>query len=647
MFRFNKAIRPNTCWFQNHSFCRYSTLPVYNPESYVSRHPGADYRINLARLGDRILLVKSSGYVRSFEMDEEIEFTSKYIATHFQANSGLIVIEDYTDVGGSDSKARKKYIDFHRTLHYSGPFIGSILYNMSTLFKISFKVAQRLQIHDENAFAADTYEQSLDIAHKLIQQYDQENSQKDIPHNYIKDIDIHGSHEKSLSESNGWINRINSMFKRFRLNRSVRGNEKQIEHFSQSLLNYIHSIDWHKDGFDPFDSSVYDNQTLRNVFDAISFVKSEVDSLMHERSENERDLRISEKKYRQIVELASAGILEFDLPSRRFISVNEYFQMITGYSKEELLSMNPIDLLTNESRNDFVRHLSMINSSEEFSEKIVYQINSKQGEIKWVMVHSHFSYDHGQPQKANVVLSDITPLKLTENQLLEYQRRLKKLSIQLSMTEENQRREMASVLHDQISQELFGVYLQLNTLEDDLKKTGYAHKLEQIKSQQLDVIKAARALTFDLSPPVLYDLGLGEAVKSLGNAVQIKHGLNVQTQFSGDLDDIRDEIKIILFRNIKELLHNIVKYAQANSARIDIFNRKKGLYVEVADNGIGFDVSHAIRDTSSNNGFGLFDIKEKMNHLGGSVSIESSANTGTIICMNVPSGTDIEHETKN
>ena len=63
----------------------------------------------MARLGDRILLVKSFGYVRSFEMDEELAFTGNYISTHFKTNTGLVLIEDYTNVGGSDSEARRKY----------------------------------------------------------------------------------------------------------------------------------------------------------------------------------------------------------------------------------------------------------------------------------------------------------------------------------------------------------------------------------------------------------------------------------------------------------------------------------------------------------------------------------------------------------
>ena len=247
-------------------------------------------------------------------------------------------------------------IEFHRNLNIEGRLVGAILYNLSTLFKISFKIAKRLQIHDENAFAADTYKQAVDIAHKLLRQHNLKIPNGDLHHLPIKDIDINDSHEKSLSGSNNYINRLSSWFSLLRLNRSVHGNERQIERFSETLLKYIHSIDWHKDGFEPFDSSVYANQKVRNVFDAISFVKSEVDTLMQERSENEKVLRGSEKRYRQIVELASAGIVEFDLPARRFISVNEYFHRKPTHHKQKPRLRYPLGCRQTESTSEILRH---------------------------------------------------------------------------------------------------------------------------------------------------------------------------------------------------------------------------------------------------------------------------------------------------
>ena len=646
MFKFisktYSATNADECWFLKQSFCSYSNLPVYYPESYISRHPRANYRIHMARLGDRILLVKSSGYVRSFEMNEEIAFTGNYISRHFQTKSGIILIEDYTHVGGADSKARKQYIEFHQNLHYSGRFIGSILYNMSTLFKISFKIAQRLKIRKENAFAADTYEQAIEIADKIIQRQNDNPHRRNIQEAPIEDSEIRNFSDRALTGSDSPDNQPAIDFRHFSLNRSSQQTTKVIEYFAQALLQYIYSIDWHKDGFEPFDSSVFDNQTVRTVFDAISFIKSEIDDLMHEREENEKALRVSEKNYRRIVEHANAGILEFDFASRHIISVNEYFQYITGYSKKALLAMDVMNLLADDSRINFERHLNQIEAGEALSEKSAYQLLTREGDIKWALIQANVTYENMHAQKVTVVLSDITYLKQTEIKLIEYQTKLKKLSIQLSMSEENQRRELASMLHDTISQELFGVYLQISALEGALKRSKHLQKLQQIRAQQLEIIKNARTLTFDLSPPVLYEIGLGEALKSLANSVHLKHGLPVQIRIEGGLDDINDEIKIILFRNTKELLHNIVKYARAESAMIHIYYRKNRLCVEVSDNGIGFDLNHAFSETAPHNGFGLFDIKEKMNHLGGSVTIDSSADKGTSICMYVPANVDVQ-----
>ena len=235
-----------------------------------------------------------------------------------------------------------------------------------------------------------------------------------------------------------------------------------------------------------------------------------------------------------------------------------------------------------------------------------------------------------------MVLTDITRLKDTENKLLDYQVKLKQLSIRLSMIEEDQRRSMASHLHETIGQELFVMQLKLNAFEKMIDNPSLLEAMNQIKSQLVKIIKETKNLTFDLSPPVLYDFGFQEALIALAETIKAKHNICVKAFFEGEMDGFADEIKVILYRNIKELIHNAVKHAAANNITIRLTRSSTGLNVELSDDGVGFDAANYIDETASHEGFGLFDIREKLNHLDGGLTIDSTPGHGTTVRMRVP-----------
>ncbi len=475
-FKANKP--PSPAWFRQAGFCRHSGLPVAFPEVFVSPHADSSYRVELARLGEKILLVRAAGYVRSHEISDSIEFTDAFILTHFEEKGGIVIIEDYAAVKGADSKARKIYFDYFIN---SGIFLGGIIYNVPLLFKISFNMAKRLHMKAKPVYMANTYEQALDIALDLLRGGPLESS---------------GAAPAGSTGSTGHIHR---RLKVLALNMMDRFRILPTRLYSEAVLDYIYSIDWQKDGRNQFEIRVPSNQYLKSVLDGISFIKSEIDALLL------------------------------------------------------------------------------------------------------------------QKDKA-------------EAELLDYQSRLKKLSVQLSMAEERQRRELASQLHEKIGQDLFVAYMQISAME----KSGEFGKLAEVKAHIQKIIRETKTLTFDLSPPVLYDFGIREALESLAESVNSKYGLAVWPRFEGDMDHLSDEIKIILYRSINELIHNSVKHAHSEQIRICIKNCRQCLQVEVSDDGRGFALP------SAGEGFGLFDIREKMSHLGGHMEIRSAPGKGTTVCLSVP-----------
>jgi signal transduction histidine kinase len=135
---------------------------------------------------------------------------------------------------------------------------------------------------------------------------------------------------------------------------------------------------------------------------------------------------------------------------------------------------------------------------------------------------------------------------------------------------------------------------------------------------------------------VLYDLGFQEAMETLAKTIESRHNIPVHTSFEGEMDAIDTEIKVIIYRNVKELIHNTIKHAHARNIDIMLKNNASGLLVTFHDDGTGFAADDYIKGSSTGDGFGLFDIREKLLHLGGNLDIDSRPGAGATIIMRVP-----------
>jgi len=131
----------------------------------------------------------------------------------------------------------------------------------------------------------------------------------------------------------------------------------------------------------------------------------------------ETALQQSEERYKQLLDHAPAGIYEVDFLRRTFVSVNDVMCEYTGYTKEELLSLSPFDILTEESKNHFMERMTRVLSGEEVPELVEYRIKGKNGREFWVLLDTKLVYENGFPKGATAVVHDITERKLAEEAL--------------------------------------------------------------------------------------------------------------------------------------------------------------------------------------------------------------------------------------
>lgn len=221
-------------------------------------------------------------------------------------------------------------------------------------------------------------------------------------------------------------------------------------------------------------------------------------------------------------------------------------------------------------------------------------------------------------------------------ELLAHQAQLRSLTEQLAMAEERERRQVAQYIHDRIGQSLAAMKLQLGRLGARLGDPAATAQLAQLDGLVEEVIADTRGLTFDLGSPLLYEMGLEHALQDLVARFEQTHGITAHFQGDGSGAGLDEHGRLMLFQGVRELLHNVVKHADARAVLVRCRRVDDQVEVAVRDNGQGFAAGeHAFR-MSAQGGFGLFHLRERLPQFGGGCSIQSRPGAGTEVTLRLP-----------
>ncbi len=234
------------------------------------------------------------------------------------------------------------------------------------------------------------------------------------------------------------------------------------------------------------------------------------------------------------------------------------------------------------------------------------------------------------------VYEDITGRRQAEEKLLAYQEQLKSLTSELCLTEERERRSIATDLHDQIGQTLSVIKMKLFEVQERCVEPGMAGPLSEAMELLEQTIRETRSLTFELSPPMLYELGLEAALEWLAEVFQEQHGINCTVTIDQQPKPLDEDLRIVLFRSVRELLANVLKHARTRSVDLSVQRQGGRIVVAVADRGVGFDPDEINGRAISQREFGLFNIRERLGRLGGHLSLESGPGQGTRVTLSAP-----------
>ncbi len=228
------------------------------------------------------------------------------------------------------------------------------------------------------------------------------------------------------------------------------------------------------------------------------------------------------------------------------------------------------------------------------------------------------------------IAQDVTARRRDERGAARRIETLESFATESALREERLRRALAAELHSGLGQDIALAKLQLARLRERMgAELGDPLKGVERIVEQAD--RSLREITYQISPPSLYDLGLLAALEWLVEDLARKHGIAADLENDGTPFGEDERVAVILYRAVRELLMNVVRHSGAQSVLVRANREGDGLVLSVRDEGRGFDAADP-----ELRGYGLFGIDAQVASLGGSTVIESAHDAGTLVTLRAP-----------
>lgn len=362
-----------------------------------------------------------------------------------------------------------------------------------------------------------------------------------------------------------------------------------------------------------------------------------------ERRRAEDALAAAQQRFRDIVNATDGIVWEADARTMDSTFVSRQVERLLGYPVAEWLQ--PGFLLKHVHPDDRGWVTDYVASAARLMEPfdLEYRFFARDGRLVWLHDIVTVVAAEGAPRWLRGITVDVTRRRQTEERLVEMAEsleakvidrtlQLRKLSAQLTMTEERERRLLAQDLHDNLGQLLAVIKIKLTSLTAG----SPSDEIDKVIDLVGQADRAARNITQQLSPPILQRMGLAPALEWLGEEMRRVYGLTVHVDFDECNKHLVEEIQAVLYRATRELLINVAKHAGAPDASLTCICDGDRVLIVVSDAGAGFDAAQHFGDWVEYERFGLRSIYERITNLGGSMEIDSSPGSGTTVTLSMP-----------
>jgi PAS domain S-box-containing protein len=341
------------------------------------------------------------------------------------------------------------------------------------------------------------------------------------------------------------------------------------------------------------------------------------------------DLNASEQRYRTVADY-TFNWEYWTAPNGSLHYISPACETLTGYTPQQFLD-NPAllhELIVPADR-------AVWEENELTHKEIQFRIRRADDEIRWI-AHSCQAVTSaaGEPLGIRACNRDVTVRKRAEERLMESERDLHKLTSRLIWGQEEERRRLARELHDDLTQRMAILAIQIGRMEHEAQEGRQIapEEFRNLQNQSILISTDIHALSRQLHPAILDDLGLVKAVEAECCRFSDREGIKVQFTAEKVIEPLPKMVALSLYRIIQEGFTNIAKYSCARHVEVSLHGSPSDLCLSVRDDGIGFDMTH-IRKKA---GLGFSSMRERVRIIEGSLRISAEPEKGTVIEVKVP-----------
>lgn len=340
------------------------------------------------------------------------------------------------------------------------------------------------------------------------------------------------------------------------------------------------------------------------------------------------DVTHTRERLSQLLETTKVMAWEGEVEGQRFTYVSEQAVRMLGFSAAAWYA--PDFLAAHLHPDDRHRVLSMYLKQTRIAEHfdLTFRMVGGDGRVVWVQNLVSVTPESGTAGRMHGFMIDISDRKRSEEALMF-------LGSRLIVAQEEERKRVARELHDDISQRMAVLSIELEQISQQLQRPhGLRNQLYKAQLQVQEIATDIHRLAYKLHPSKLDHLGLAAAVRSLCEEISLVHGSKPKVHFhqSGLPSDLPKDTTLCIFRIAQEVLHNSVKHSDAEFIQVVLTKTDHSIRLAITDDGCGFDTRSEVVEK----GLGFVSMQERLRLVGGEINIYSQPRRGTRIDASIP-----------
>ncbi len=348
----------------------------------------------------------------------------------------------------------------------------------------------------------------------------------------------------------------------------------------------------------------------------------------------------SETRYRTLFDQSPDAVVILDPETGALLDFNEEACNYLGYTREELSKLTIPDLEVIESSEDTQLHFRQIISKGQ--DRFITRHKTKNGSIRDIEVITR-PIQVGGRTLLHGLWHDITESKRAEEELrksrdelegkvAERTAQLRLLTLNIIAVEEKERERIGYALHEDLQQTLVALQYKIAAIRESASSLEERSTVGAAAGILDKAIALTRSLSVEMMPPVFPGKNLLADLEWLAGDMQERFGLAVRLRAKSEQVEPSDAVREFLVRAVRELLFNVVRHAQIKTADVSIERLDgDGITIHVIDNGKG-----VAADQLTGHGLGLFKLRERVEHFGGTLRLDSTPGKGTCVTLTLP-----------